>query len=63
MIVTILDVDFWYEVDGRAELTPYGYYAVPYYYGSREFYDDEPVACGPRELVPVTWDLSDVCPF
>ena len=53
----------WYEVDGQAELSPYGYYAVPYVYGSLESYDDEPVACGPQELIPVTWDVNAPMPF
>ena len=63
MEVTIHHAPFWYEVDGQAELSPYGYYAVPYVYGSLECYDDEPVACGPLELITPTWDANQSCPF
>ncbi len=63
MQVTIHSAYMWYEVDGQAELSPYGYYAVPYVYGSLESYDDEPVACGPQELTPITWDINAPMPF
>ena len=64
MEVTIHGAPFWYEVDGIASLSPYGYYAVPYVYGDLDCYDDEPVACGPEPGPrPCPWDLTDVCPF
>jgi len=49
--ITIHHAPFWYEVDGQAEWNSHGYFAVPFVYGSQEDYDDEPVACGPLELI------------
>lgn len=53
----------WYEVDGQAALNPHGYYAVPYVYGPLEDLDDEPVACGPQQLIVPTWDSNESIPF
>jgi len=63
MQITIHGAQMWYEVDGQASLNPHGYYAVPYYYGPIEHYDDEPVACGPQQLIVPTWDVNQPCPF
>lgn len=59
MQVTINGAYMWYQVDGQASLNSLGYYAVPFIYGPNEFLDDEPVACGPRELIVPDWDPND----
>ena len=63
MNVIIHGAPMWYEVDGQAALNPHGYYAVPYFYGPLEDLDDEPVACGPQQLIVPTWDSNESIPF